>query len=66
MKRFEFNLINWILLVAGLLMLVVGYAIMGTGDNTISVILLTISYIVVLPASILAGFLKKEREEDKK
>lgn len=59
--KFVFNTLNKILLVAAILMTVAGYVIMGTGDKTISPILLIIAYVVLFPAAIMAGTKKNER-----
>ncbi len=60
MKRFHFEKINAILLILAIILLVIAYIIMGTGDKTISPILLIISYVGLIPASLLVGFRKKK------
>ncbi|MBT3756268.1 MAG: hypothetical protein HOK80_00360 [Candidatus Cloacimonetes bacterium] len=60
--KFVFNKINVVLLIVAILTTVAGYIIMGTGDNTISPILLIIAYVILFPASIIIGTKKKEEE----
>ena len=57
--KFVFNKLNVILLIAAIVVTVIGYIIMGTGDNTVSPILLIIAYVVLFPAAIMAGAKKK-------
>ena len=58
--KFVFNKLNMILLIAAILITIMGYIIMGTGDKTISPILLIIAYVVLFPAAIIAGTKKKQ------
>ena len=60
--KFIFNKTNIILLVIAFITTIVGYIIMGTGDNTISPILLIIAYVILFPASIIVGTKKKEED----
>ena len=60
--KFVFNKTNIILLVIAIITTVVGYIIMGTGDKTISPILLIIAYVILFPASIIIGTKKKEKQ----
>ena len=60
--KFVFNKINVVLLIVAILTTVAGYIIMGTGDNTISPILLIIAYVILFPASIIVGTKKKEEK----
>ena len=53
--KFVFKKINAILLIAAILATVIGYIIMGTGDKTISPIILIIAYVVLFPVAILYG-----------
>lgn len=59
--KFVFNKTNVILLIAAILTTIVGYIIMGTGDKTISPILLIIAYVILFPVSIIIGTKKKEQ-----
>ncbi len=59
--KFKFNKINIILLIIAIITTVIGYIIMGTGDITISPILLIIAYVVLFPAAIIVGTKKKEK-----
>lgn len=59
--KFVFTKLNVILLIAAILVTIVGYIIMGTGDNTISPILLILAYVVLFPAAIIAGTKKKDQ-----
>jgi multisubunit Na+/H+ antiporter MnhB subunit len=56
--KFHFGKLNAILFIVGILFLIVGYIIMGTGDKTISPIMLVIAYAVIFPLSLLIGFKK--------
>ncbi|MCK5050401.1 MAG: hypothetical protein KAS53_01585 [Candidatus Cloacimonetes bacterium] len=60
--KFVFNKTNVILLIIAIITTVVGYIIMGTGDKTISPILLIIAYVILFPASIIIGTKKKEEQ----
>jgi type IV secretory pathway TrbL component len=53
MKRLQFGKVNKILILISVILLIVGYAIMATGDDVISPIILTITYIGIIPFSIL-------------
>lgn len=59
--RFVFNKTNSTLLICGILATIIGYIIMGTGDKTISPIILIIAYVVLFPAAIVAGTKKKDQ-----
>ena len=59
--KFVFNKLNVVLLIAAITITIIGYIIMGTGDNTISPILLIIAYVVLFPAAIVAGTKKKDQ-----
>ena len=61
--KFKFNKINIILLIIAIITTVIGYIIMGTGDITISPILLIIAYVVLFPAAIIVGTKKKEENK---
>ncbi len=60
--KFVFNKTNTILLIIAIITTTVGYIIMGTGDKTISPILLIIAYVILFPASIIIGTKKKEEK----
>ena len=60
--KFVFNKTNTILLIIAIITTVAGYIIMGTGDKTISPILLIIAYVILFPASIIIGTKKKEEK----
>ena len=60
--KFVFNKTNIILLVIAIITTVAGYIIMGTGDKTISPVLLIIAYVILFPAAIIVGTKKKEKE----
>lgn len=57
--KFVFNKTNKILLILAILFLVAGYVIMGTGDKTISPLILIIAYVVLIPAAIISGTRQK-------
>ena len=60
--KFVFNKTNIILLVIAIITTIAGYIIMGTGDKTISPILLIIAYVILFPVSIIIGTKKKNRK----
>jgi len=60
--KFVFNKTNKFLLILAIITTVAGYIIMGTGDITISPILLIIAYVILFPASIIVGTKKKEEK----
>lgn len=51
---------NYIMLIAGLLIVTIGYIIMGQDEITVSPILLIIAYLVIIPVSLLIKFKKKD------
>lgn len=59
--KFVFRKSNAIILIIAIIATVVGYAIMATGDNTISVVILIVAYVVLFPASIMMGFRKDKK-----
>ncbi|MCK4956189.1 MAG: hypothetical protein KAS49_01045 [Candidatus Cloacimonetes bacterium] len=59
--KFEFRKTNLILLIVAIIFTIVGYAIMATGDNTISVVILIVAYVILFPASIMVGFKKHNK-----
>jgi hypothetical protein len=58
--KFVFNKLNSTLLIAAIILTVAGYIVMGTGDKTISPILLILAYVVLFPAAIMVGMNKKQ------
>ncbi|MCF7857905.1 MAG: hypothetical protein K9N07_01070 [Candidatus Cloacimonetes bacterium] len=60
--KFVFNRTNVTLLIIAILTTVAGYIVMGTGDKTISPVLLIIAYVILFPLAIIAGT-KKERKK---
>ncbi len=61
--KFVFEKTNIILFVVAILVTILGYIIMATGDNTISPILLVIAYIILFPAAIIVGTKKADQKE---
>jgi len=61
--RFVFGKLNTILMVIAIIVTVIGYLIMGTGDNTISPILLVVAYAILFPAAIISGANRSTGEE---
>ena len=53
--KFTFNRLNVILLIVAIVTTLIGYVIMGSGDKSISVILLVIAYAILFPLSIVLG-----------
>ena len=64
--KFVFNKVNIILMIIAIISVVIGYIIMGNGDNTISPIILVITYVVIFPAAIIAGTFRKDKNIKKK
>ena len=62
--KLVFTKLNTVLLVLAILVTIAGYMVMGTGENTISPILLIIAYAILFPAAILAGINKHDTEEE--
>lgn len=60
--KFVFNKTNIIILIIAIITTIGGYIIMGTGDKTISPILLIIAYVILFPASIIIGTKKKKEK----
>ncbi|RLC50491.1 MAG: hypothetical protein DRZ79_04300 [Candidatus Cloacimonadota bacterium] len=58
--KFIFNKTNLILFILGVIGLIIGYAIMGTGDSVLSPVILVITYVIIFPAAILTGLKKKK------
>jgi uncharacterized membrane protein YtjA (UPF0391 family) len=63
--KFEFNRSSMILLIVAIVTTIAGYAIMSTGDKTISVVMLIVAYVILFPASILIGLKKGTKANDK-
>lgn len=61
MERFVFNKFNISLLALGLVLLIAGYSLMAAGDRSLCVIMLIISYVVVIPAGLVAGYVAAKR-----
>ena len=55
MKKLEINKYNYIVFAIAVIVLTIGYLVMGTGDYTISPVLLVIAYVVLFPLSIVIG-----------
>ncbi len=53
MKNFYFGKVNWILLGLSILLLVVGYALMMMEFISTSSVILVLTYLVLIPASLL-------------
>jgi Sec-independent protein secretion pathway component TatC len=62
MERFQFGKSNKIILSIAVILTIIGYIIMGTGDSIISPIILVISYVILFPLGIMIGFMKKNKE----
>ena len=65
-ETWSFSQINYILFGAGLLIIIIGYIVMATGDTysrqslTVAPIMLFIGYIILIPASLIY---KKDRSK---
>lgn len=62
--KFVFGKLNSILMALAILVTVAAYLIMGSGDNTISPVLLVIAYAILFPAAIIVGA-ERSSSEDK-
>ena len=49
----RFSLQNWILLAAGLLAIVIGYALLSRGSTVAAPLLLVLGYVVLIPLGII-------------
>jgi hypothetical protein len=49
----RFSMINAILLVAGLVSIVAGYALLAQGSNVLAPVLLVLGYVVLIPLGII-------------
>ncbi len=47
-------------------MTVIGYGMMASGEDTYSVVILIVAYVILFPASILMGIKRKSKESDDK
>nr|MDK2850246.1 hypothetical protein [Candidatus Cloacimonadota bacterium] len=52
-ERFKLTKLNYILLVAGIVVLILGYGIMSLNEITISPIILMVAYLVIIPIALL-------------
>lgn len=52
-KRLGLKRANYLCLIASIILLTLGFIIMGLNDITISPILMTIAYVIVIPLSLL-------------
>jgi hypothetical protein len=59
--KFVFSRLNTIILIIAIIITIAAYVIMGTGDKTISPILLVITYVVLFPLAIIIGSNKKDK-----
>jgi hypothetical protein len=60
--KFVFSKLNSAILIIAILITIVAYIIMGTGDKTISPILLIICYVILFPLAIMMGAKKKNNK----
>jgi uncharacterized membrane protein HdeD (DUF308 family) len=59
------HVMNWVLLLAGVVAVLFGYVLLNRGSVTAAPVLLVLGYMVLLPAGLLAGLRQSdEREED--
>ncbi|MCB5230418.1 MAG: hypothetical protein WCX83_05050 [Candidatus Cloacimonas sp.] len=61
-RKFVFDKYSIGLFVLGIIFTIIGYIVMGTGDITISPILLIIAYLVLFPLSIISGLFRRKEE----
>lgn len=54
---------NWALLGVGLVLIVAGYVLLDRGSITAAPVLLTLGYVVLLPAGLLFGYRESEADE---
>jgi hypothetical protein len=59
--RFVWKPLNKILLILGILLTIAGYLVMGSGDKTISPVILVIAYVIIFPAAIISGLKKSHK-----
>jgi hypothetical protein len=54
---------NYILLVLSIVIITIAYFIMALGDVTVSPILLVVSYVILIPASLLIPIKKNDKDK---
>ncbi|MDY6915877.1 MAG: hypothetical protein SVM86_06150 [Candidatus Cloacimonadota bacterium] len=59
--KFVWKPLNKLLLILGIILTIVGYIIMGTGDKIVSPVILIITYVVIFPAAIISGLQKSHK-----
>ena len=64
--RLVFDKLNVSLLLVAIVVTAIAYVIMGTGENTISPIMLIIAYVILFPAAIIAGVKRSTNEDETK
>lgn len=60
--KLVFNKLNSYLLLLAIVVTAIAYVIMGTGENTISPIMLIIAYAILFPAAIIAGINRNDED----
>ena len=59
-----FGPINAVLFAAALLVIVLGYVLLGRGSVTAAPLLLVLGYVVLIPAGLLVGMGRRDRERN--
>ncbi len=60
------HVMNWVLLLAGVVAVLFGYVLLNRGSVTAAPVLLVLGYMVLIPAGLLAGLRKSDDREETK
>ncbi len=58
--RLGLSVWNFVIMIAALVIITLGYIIMAKPEISLSVILLVLAYVIIIPASLLIRFKKKD------
>ena len=58
------HVMNWVLLLAGVVAVLFGYVLLNRGSVTAAPVLLVLGYMVLIPAGLLAGLRQSDERED--
>ena len=60
------HVMNWALLLAGVVAVLFGYVLLNRGSVTAAPVLLVLGYMVLIPAGLLAGLSQSDEREETK
>lgn len=58
------HVMNWVLLLAGVVAVLFGYVLLNRGSVTAAPVLLVLGYMVLIPAGLLAGLRQPDEREE--